>query len=88
MEKGFNSDVMYRGLQFHVQTEDWGRENPYLVSRVYQNGAVIKSLKTAYIEVVPRSHLRDPQTFRSAIATAMRAQHDRILEALVAGQLI
>ena len=88
MEKGFNSDVMYRGLEFHVQTEDWGRENPYLVSRVYQNGAVINSLKTSYSDVLPRSPIRDVKSFRSAISVAMRDQHQRIMDALVAGELI
>ena len=88
MEKGFNSDVMYRGLEFHVQTEDWGRENPYLVSRVYQNGAVINSLKTSYSDVLPRSPIRDVIAFRSAISVAMRDQHQRIMDALVAGELI
>jgi hypothetical protein len=88
MEKGFNSDVMYRGLQFHVQTEDWGRENPFLVSRVYQNGAVVKSLKTSYSDVLPRSQLRDPSALKAAVSSAMREQHQRILEALVGGALI
>lgn len=88
MEKGFNSDVIFRGLQFHVQTEDWGRENPFLVSRVYQNGAVVKSMKTPYSDVLARSHFRDPNLFKSAISSAMRDQHQRIMDALVSGDLI
>ena len=91
MERGFNSDVMYRGLNFHVQTEDWGQENPYLVSRVYQNGAVIKSIKTPYAEVLRPSagalrlnRLRiDPQEIR----VALRDQHEKILDQLLSGQL-
>lgn len=91
MEKGFNSDVMYRGLNFHVQTEDWGHDNPYLVSRVYQNGAVIKSIKTPYSEVLRPStgllnrhrHGFDPQ----AIREALRNQHEKILDQLLSGQL-
>lgn len=87
MEKGFNSDVTFRGMEFHVQTEDWGRDNPYLVSRVYQNGAVVKSLKTAYAEVLGRSQFRDLKVFRAAISAAMRDQHQRMMDALVAGEL-
>lgn len=83
MQKGFNSDVMYRGLTFHVQTEDWGRENPFLVSRVYQAGAVVKSVKTPYAEVLSRLQLRDAE----AIRLAMREQHQQILDLLVSGQL-
>ena len=84
MQKGFNSDVIYRGLSFHIQTEDWGKENPYLVSRVYQAGAVIKSVKTPYTEVLNRVQLRDP----NAIRLAMREQHQQILDLLVSGQLL
>ncbi len=84
MEKGFNSDIIYRGLTFHVQTEDWGRENPFLVSRVYQSGAVIVSVKTPYAEVLPRALARDPQ----AIRLALREQHQKILDHLVSGQLL
>ena len=91
MEMGFNSDIVFRGMNFHVQSEDWGTENPYLVSRVYQEGAVIKSVKTPYSEVlgfghVPTSSFRrrpDPQ----AIRAALRSQHEKILDLLVSGQL-
>lgn len=84
MEKGFNSDIIYRGLSFHVQSEDWGRENPYIVSRVYQEGAVVKSVKTPYSEVLGfgRRHV-DPQAIRSAL----REQHEKILDLLLSGQL-
>lgn len=82
--KGFNSDVIYKGLTFHIQTEDWGRENPYLVSRIYQGGAVIKSVKTPYTEVLTRVQLRDSNSIR----LAMREQHQQILDLLVSGQLL
>lgn len=91
MEKGFNSDIVFKGMSFHVQSEDWGIDNPYLVSRVYQNGAVIKSIKTPYAEVLrPSAGLArigrlgiDPQ----AVRLALRAQHEKILDLLVSGQL-
>lgn len=84
VQKGYNSDVIYRGLTFHVQTEDWGRENPFLVSRVYQAGAVIKSFKTHYSEVLSRLQSREPDSIRMA----MREQHQQILDLLVSGQLL
>jgi hypothetical protein len=87
MQKGFNSDIVFRGLNFHVQTEDWGLENPYLVSRVYQDGAVIKSVKTPYSEVLGfgriHRHSVDPNTIREAL----RDQHEKILDLLLSGQL-
>ncbi len=92
MEKGFNSDIVYRGMNFHVQSEDWGLDNPYLVSRVYQNGAVVKSVKTPYAEVLrPLSGM--VRYNREAIASqtiqlALRQQHEQILDLLLSGQLI
>lgn len=84
MEKGFNSDVQVKGVRYHVQTEDWGTANPYLVSRVFRDGAVLKSVKTAYSEVLPRG----PQSGSQAIRLAMRVQHQQILDLLVSGHLV
>jgi hypothetical protein len=98
MEKGLNSDAVFKGMNFHVQSEDWGLENPFIVSRVYQNGAVIKSIKTSYAEVLgpsagsSRSLERDRPLNRlqvdpQAIRLALRDQHEKILDQLLSGQL-
>lgn len=84
MEKGFNSDVSWLGSQYHVQTEDWGKNNPYLVSRVFRNGAVVKSIKTAYSEVLPFG----PAIESKAIRLAMKIQHQQILDLLLSGKLL
>jgi hypothetical protein len=84
MEKGYNSDVRWSGGEYHVQTEDWGQTNPFLVSRVFHNGAVVKSIKTAYAEVLPRG----PQADVKAIRLAMKIQHQQILDLLLSGQLL
>lgn len=84
VEKGFNSDVAWLGSQYHVQTEDWGFENPYLVSRVFHNGAVVKSIKTAYEEVLPNG----PSKEIKAIRLAMKIQHQQILDLLLSGKLL
>ena len=91
VEKGFNSDIIYQGLSFHVQSEDWGAANPYIVSRVYQEGAVVKSVKTPYSELVSSlgfGHVgfrRRPDP--PAIRAALREQHEKILDLLLSGQL-
>lgn len=84
MEKGFNSDVSWRGNVYHVQTEDWGRQNPYLVSRVFCDGAVVKSIKTSYQEILSRG----PGADGKAIKLAMKIQHQQILDLLLSGQLL
>ena len=84
MEKGFNSDISWLGSEYHVQTEDWGMQNQYLVSRVFHNGAVVKSIKSSYEEVLPRGPASDAKTIR----LAMKIQHQQILDLLVSGQLL
>ncbi len=84
MVKGFNTDINYNGMRYHIQTEDWGEENPYLVSRVFQNGAVLKSLKIHHNEVLPVDLIDKQKT----ISFIMKVQHDKILDLLTSGQLI
>ncbi len=87
MEKGFNSDIVYRGMDFHIQSEDWGMDNPYLVSRIYQNGAVIKSIKTSYTEVLGTGPTNRFRIDAQAIRLALRSQHEKILDLLLSGHL-
>jgi hypothetical protein len=83
MQKGFNSDINARGMQFHVQTEDWGQDNPYLVSRVFCNGAVVKTLKTSYVDALKNQSIKDNQ----AIQQALRHQHNQVIDQIYSGQI-
>jgi hypothetical protein len=82
LEKGFNSDVVSNGITYHIQTEDWGHENPFLVSRVFRNGAVIKTIKTSYLEALESGPLSQSESIR----LAMREQHHQILDLIYSGQ--
>jgi hypothetical protein len=83
VEKGYNSDLVVSGKSYHIQTEDWGRDNPFFVSRVFCNGAVVCSVKTPYSKVLPKGPNADGQSIRYAL----RFQHEQILDLLVSGQL-
>lgn len=90
MEKGYNSDVTVQGIHYHVQTEDWGKENPFLVSRIFCNGAVVRSVKTPYssalraqVRLSSLGHVSTSQALR----LAMIDQHNRILDQLLTGDL-
>lgn len=48
---GENTDLIIRGAQFHVQTEDWGEREKALLSRVFRNGAVIKTFRLSYEKI-------------------------------------
>ena len=77
--KGFNTDLVLNGSKFHVQSEDWGEDNPLLVTKVFCNGAVVESLKTPYdVKLYRRNYLN----FGDAIQNDLKKQHFRILENL------
>jgi len=83
MLKGFNTDLTVRGQQYHVQTEDWGSLNPFLVSRVFKNGAVFKTVKQSHEDALKLGSINASQ----ALEQALKQQHQRILDQLVAGQI-
>lgn len=81
VQKGFNSDISVRGQKYHIQTEDWGVQNPFLVSRIFCNGAVLKTIKTPYETVL---RLGSNQSIE-AIKLALHRQHSTIIDTLMAG---
>ncbi len=83
VEKGLNSDVSIEGFRYHLQTEDWGTDNPFLVSRIYKEGQVVQTVKRSYREVFRNG----PSSTREALRLALRAQHLEILDLLISGQL-
>lgn len=84
MQKGFNSDVSYKGKSYHVQTEDWGVQNPFIVTRVFQSGAVITTIKKPYSDVLNSLSIRSEMV----IKTALRKQHADIIDDLISGKII
>jgi hypothetical protein len=81
MELSLNSDINLGNDSFHIQTEDWGVASPYIVSRIYKNGAVLKSIKTPYSEVVDA-----PIWDKQAVELAVKSQHEQLVEQLLAGR--
>ncbi|MGZ3783091.1 MAG: hypothetical protein ACXWQ7_00835 [Bdellovibrio sp.] len=79
VQKGFNSDITVRGQKFHIQTEDWGMQNPFLVSRIFCNGAVMKTIKTPYQSVLQMGSIKSEE----AIKLALRRQHSTIIDTLM-----
>jgi hypothetical protein len=48
---GENSDLFIKGSRLHIQTEDWGTKDQSLVSRIFKNGAVIKTYRLPYEKI-------------------------------------
>lgn len=82
MLKGYNSDINVKGTEYHVQTEDWGQQNPFLVTRVFKHGAVLKTFKTPYSDILPNAHYDD-----STLEQALKLQHFRILDQIMRSPL-
>lgn len=83
MQKGFNSDISVKGQSYHVQTEDWGQQNPFLVSRIFKNGAVVKTIKTSHQDALKNGSIRS----QDALQLALKSQHNLVLDQLITGQI-
>jgi len=52
---GFNNNVKYKSLTFHIQTEDSGLDKPHVITHLFADGGrVIKSHKRSYADSVRR----------------------------------
>lgn len=79
MITGANTNVRYRGILFHVQTEDSGRANPHIISHVYHGGTILGTHKTDY------SDRLDADDLTGVVRGLIDQQHASMLEKLHAG---
>src|SRR5205085_10127520 len=49
---GYNTDVEYGGVVYHVQTEDKGLQTPIILSLVYIGGAILASKRAPYDDLI------------------------------------
>lgn len=82
MQAGLNSDITIGDRDFHVQTEDWGWDNPFIVTKIFSQGAVLKSYKIPYQTV-----FASPFSSKQSIRIAVEKQHKEILDRLISGQI-
>ena len=81
MITGFNTDVSFGGCLYHVQTEDRGRDHPFLESLVYVGGTIIAKKQTPYPQQVTQAATDD------VITPLLRRQHQVIIAAIKAGRI-
>lgn len=72
---GYNHNVRYRGLVFHVQTEDSGVLSPHLFTHLFFGGTIISTRKLVY----------DAGAAEDAIKALMQAQHKAVMKDLKNG---
>ena len=81
MITGFNTNVWHCGREFHVQTEDSGRNHPHVISHLYHGGTILASEKTDYSERVA-----DAQDLTTEVRALMETQHKAMLDRLQRGE--
>ncbi|HEU0031024.1 MAG TPA: hypothetical protein VFQ53_10365 [Kofleriaceae bacterium] len=72
---GYNHNVRYRGLVFHVQTEDSGVLSPHLFTHLFHAGVIVSTRKLVY----------DSGSAEDSIKSLMQAQHKAVLKDLRRG---
>jgi len=77
---GFNTNISYKDKTYHVQTEDSGKNNPFVVTLLYYKGAILASRKTDY------SQLLDDPDFKAKVAKLMKVQHKSMIRDLLTGK--
>lgn len=81
MQTGYTTSVEYRGVTYHVQTEDKGMDARVVVSLVYDRGTVLATKRTTYAELVGE------EFDSSLLSKKLRQQHKLICAAIMSGRL-
>jgi hypothetical protein len=77
---GYNTNVSYKGVTYHIQTEDSGVKNPVILTLLYSEGAILASRKTSY------AHILDDPDSKEKIEKLMKAQHKIMIKELLSGK--
>ncbi|MDQ3252927.1 MAG: hypothetical protein M3R15_03305 [Acidobacteriota bacterium] len=81
MITGFNTDIDYNGITYHVQTEDKGIDTPLILSLVYAGGTILASRRTPYTDLIESGFDVGTLTER------LQRQHKLICAAIHSGRL-
>lgn len=74
MITGFNTDVKYQGVVYHVQTEDKGPVNPLIETLIYIGGEILGSRRLPYADL-----LKNDGGDEAMVARLMEDQHKGVM---------
>lgn len=80
MLPGYNHNVCYKGVIFHIQTEDSGVGKSQITTLLYRDGTIIAAKKTDYSDIVKVEMLD------KVVEDLMKEQHKETLRRLKAGE--
>jgi hypothetical protein len=78
---GFNTDIEFGGIVYHVQTEDKGVDTPLILTLVYTGGAILASKRALYDDLL------EDGFDESVLAERLARQHKLICAAVAAGRI-
>ncbi len=81
MITGYNTDVEFEGVTYHVQTEDKGLAKPIILSLVYDRGTILASKRLPYDDLLEGDFDED------VLAARLSRQHKLICAAIQAGRI-
>jgi len=80
MVMGFNTDIKYNGVVYHIQTEP--RKDAGIETIVYTRGAVIHKFKTSYQDLLSSPDFNDEKLKR-----VLEDQHRQVIARIRAGEI-
>ena len=80
MVMGFNTDIKFEGVVYHIQTE--ARKGAAIETTVYVRGAIIHCLKTDCQDLVSSPDYTEPQ-----LRQRLEDQHRQVIGRIRAGEI-
>ncbi len=81
MISGFNTDIEFGGVTYHIQTEDKGLKTPMILSLVYVGGSILASKRSPYDDLI------ESGSVDSGLEERVARQHKLICAAVRAGRI-
>jgi hypothetical protein len=78
---GYNTDIEYDGVTYHVQTEDKGLKSPVIISLIYHRGTILASKRVSYNDLLEGGLNED------VLAARLQKLHKTICLAVKKGRL-
>lgn len=80
MISGFNTDITYEGITYHIQTEDKGLDTPLILSLIYDGGTILASKRSPYNDLLDNFD-------ETVLSERLQHQHKLICAAVKAGRI-
>jgi hypothetical protein len=78
---GFNTDVEYGGVTYHIQTEDKGLDTPIILSLVYDRGTILAAKRQPYDDLLEQGF------DEKLLSDRLTKQHKTICAAIKKGRV-